>query len=276
METERCNLSKIYKLRKLDVEPSWNEPYIPLVDEAAYYREVGVFDFRSADTQLQPDYRQFAETSLVDELLQNQITLQKAVDDRPSDLESWVKLIESQEDLYCSKQSSVSANPAVTYEVILSMYSKALTHIPGNEKLAIPYLGMYSLVNRSRSISKWKEFALNFPRQVPFWYGWIESCFSQYRNMEFLDIMTKIKSEERMIHILQTKASTAVSDQDREALERALVLVIFRLCNIYRDAGYAGLAIGIIQALVELNFLSGEKYTMSIEEYWSLETRRVR
>ncbi|CAG8582332.1 2727_t:CDS:10 [Paraglomus occultum] len=280
-ETERLPIRKSH-----DPTPFWINDFVPLDDDE---------DTKQTEDSILPDYRDitlgtksndgdtnvlFTEVEEIapqDKLVRQKIkeyTLQLA--EHSQDVDLWIEFIEFQDKaMQIGKKLTSSATASSINEVKLSIYEKALTANPGNEKLLLGYLKCAErLWKTPELLGKWDEVMATNSQSVSLWMEYID--FRQ----TLLSGFTVKNCEDAYAHCIAVLKQQLHEDPER--IELALLRVFMRVCFFLRDSGFTEKAYACWQAMMEITFFAPKELHSSnfediieaLEEFWGSEKPR--
>lgn len=222
-----------------------------------------------------------------DPLKERSIELTRRVKERPNDIPAWVELIDHQDVLMKAGADIYEDLPVDEVksfaEIKLSMYEKALSHTESfqdRERLLVGQMREGRRVwDENIMAARWSKLS-----------GEIESSFALWRaNLDFE--MSSIKTFQydrvkkiffRRLALLGAKAVDFTSPWDLGSLYSEMIYVFLRATRFLQDCGYRELSVAAWQALLELNFCSGDGISApqpavpgNFEQFWESEAPRI-
>ncbi|KAL5355117.1 NRDE-2, necessary for RNA interference-domain-containing protein [Aspergillus floccosus] len=212
------------------------------------------------------------------EIKQRNVELSRGVERNPTDVESWLQLINHQESLL---RGSDRESGSLTYaerkslaDIKLSLYEKALKRVgqhPSRDKLLLGCLEEGAKLWDTKKLSaRWQSVLKSDSRFISLWIKYLD-----FRQTEFLDF-TYEKCLATFMECLRLNKSSP--DHPNKTLVH--IYLFLRLTLFMREAGFMELAIGLWQAVLELTFFRPESLdersiVALFLEFWDSEVARI-
>jgi hypothetical protein len=210
------------------------------------------------------------------------VELSRNVEQRPTDVEAWLQLIDHQETVLrgSAKQSSslTSAERNSLADIKHSLYEKALKKVgqgAGRDRLLIGRLEEGSkLWDTKKLLAQWHSTLKSNSQYISLWMKYLD-----FRQTEFLNF-----SHDRCLATFTECLSLNKASPDSLEKARVQVYLFLRLTLFLREAGYMEQATGLWQAILELTFFSPRDLDINADansvlsafsEFWDSETLRI-
>lgn len=175
--------------------------------------------------------------------------LSRAIDADPTDVASWLKLIDHQDLLVLGpgeeKRALKYAERRSVAEVKLSLYDKALKKVddsPHKDRLLLGRLHEGAQIwDSHKLLSQWKTTLENNAGFIGIWVGYLDFRQTNFAAFTFEDCMATF------LECLNLNASHAAGPQKIQIQ----CYLFLRLTLFLREAGYLELAVGLWQAVLE-------------------------
>ncbi|KAF7533107.1 hypothetical protein G7054_g7341 [Neopestalotiopsis clavispora] len=216
------------------------------------------------------------------------IKLTARVKDNPSDVASWIELVEHQDvlrDLHSTNGRNPTQAEVKSYaDIKLSMLEKAMKHCQSPDRvtdlrLRIMLEGEKIWDTKTASL-RWQELMASHGNNFQVWIAFM--VFQQTNLAEFTYQSIKQSYVQRLSWI-KSQLAKEESELGRQALYSQLVIVLSRALQFIAEAGYAELAMAAWQAMLELHF--HRPLTMvdeppdialaSLQDFWEGEVPRI-
>ena len=224
-----------------------------------------------------------------------QIDLQKTVDQDPSNVFSWLKLIDHQDTMLHlggTRRKRVSkAEQRSTADIKLSIIDKALDSldkkdISGRESLWERWFDVVTEVwDPERVLSKYHSILERYPIMHNIWVKYLNFRQTDFASFKYPEIVGcyrkclailrtaiferdqgssgKLSPRRISLSCLMSNAGNLVEIQ---LLEEITIYVIFRGIHLMLEAGFPEPSVAILQALLELNFCTPQPIRQSYPE----------
>ncbi|KAK3705232.1 hypothetical protein LTR37_013393 [Vermiconidia calcicola] len=198
--------------------------------------------------------------------------LTKQAKEHPTEINAWLALIASQTSIL---HPGADENTLATLR--LPLHSKALKHIPGDERLLLGRLKEGSkLWEISRLRTEWISAISAKPSSVEIWKGYLNLMQTDHAAFDYE------KCRVAYLQCLRALCQTGNSEQDKHKLATAKVYILLRYTSFIRDAGYDELAHATWQIVLEYYFcrpsnLEGgrESELEALEDFWESDAPRI-
>lgn len=224
-----------------------------------------------------------------DEALRKEnINLSRRVDENPGDVDAWIALIDHQDSLLGLSDGGhrkiTIAERRSTADIKLHMYEKALakagTTLVNRERLLLGLMAEGAKIWDFKTQSeRWEQVSQENLDSVLLWKQYLDfrqSNFVTFRYEEVRDIFL------RRIKLLREAIVKGEKSKTGEfILVEHLIYTILRATLFIRESGYSELAIGIWQALLELNYFGPKSEVPrgsrldNFREFWDSEVLRI-
>ncbi|EAU36646.1 conserved hypothetical protein [Aspergillus terreus NIH2624] len=212
------------------------------------------------------------------EIKQRNVELSRNVERNPTDVESWLALIDHQESLL---RGSERESGSLTYaerkslaDIKLSLYEKALKKVgqhPSRDKLLLGCLEEGAKLWDAKKLSaRWQSVLKSDSHFISLWIKYLD-----FRQTEFLDF-----TYEKCLATFMECLRLNKSSPDHPNKTTVHIYLFLRLTLFIREAGFVELAIGLWQAVLELTFFRPESLderstVASFLEFWDSEVARI-
>ncbi|GJN91570.1 hypothetical protein Rhopal_004593-T1 [Rhodotorula paludigena] len=278
--------------------------------------EEGV-DYRSVAGLIKPS--DFAESSSEDEddifsglgisggesqrdyLKRRNVELDRALRDKPTDVELWLEFVALQDEFaqssFAGGSSSAAAKRALskaerasTSEIKLSILARALA-VPANassERLLLKQLEAAAEVeDPKRVLQRWKDALREHPDLTGLWIEYVSWRQTTWATFAVKDLVAVF---EESFEVLVDAMEREERSSAREMLEGNAIYLFLRYCLMLRQAGFSERALATFQGLVELNLFRPrdmerlqherimpwrERLFAGFESFWDSEAPRV-
>ncbi|BGO94695.1 hypothetical protein NBRC10512_004875 [Rhodotorula toruloides] len=243
--------------------------------------------------------------SHADYLKRQNLELDRALRDHPSNVDKWIEFVDFQDEvaqssfvgasaLSAAKRALSKAERASTSEIKLAILERALAH-PGNaksEQLILAQLRAASdIEDPKRVLQRWKEALMAHPDLTGLWIeyvSWRQTTWSTFSVTDVVDVF-----EESFVVLADAMSGEEPGSSAREMLEANAVYLLLRFCLMLRQAGkscFSERALATFQAIVELNLfrpadfdrLQYERFMpwkqrvlAAFESFWDTEAPRI-
>ncbi|KAI9789548.1 MAG: hypothetical protein M1816_005955 [Peltula sp. TS41687] len=221
--------------------------------------------------------------------------LSNKVDLDPSNVRSWLDLIDHQDALLGLRgegsggRQATEAEKRSTANIKLSLYDKALSKVDkradGYERLL---MGMMEegpkIWDFKIQTNKWRALLGEHPHSIDLWTKYLDFQQTNFRTFTYEGHCKVYVDCVEVLKMAMVRAQDTI--QDTCKLEAILAYVILRSTLMIREAGYTENAVAIWQALLEVNFFTSERilaqdqpirngFPTSFEEFWDSEAPRI-
>ncbi|KAI0391320.1 DUF1740-domain-containing protein [Xylariaceae sp. FL0594] len=214
------------------------------------------------------------------------IELSRKVREHPEDVESWLELVNYQDNLL-SAQSAGHAPTAAEIrsfaDIKLSLLEQALSHCTDNalrEKLNVKVMTEGVKVWELKAAAKkFKEILQQYPKSFDLWKLYIsfqQTTLSAFNYKEVKRLYTD------KLHSLTQELLNHDIPGDQIGCSEQIIYVFLRLTRFLADTGFVELASAAWQATLELNLMrpsmaadAGADVPPSFQEFWESEVPRL-
>ncbi|KAL4932042.1 uncharacterized protein BDV17DRAFT_254797 [Aspergillus undulatus] len=188
------------------------------------------------------------------DIKQRNIELSRGVEERPTDVDAWLRLIDHQETILrgSAKQSSslTHAEQNSLADIKFSLYQKALKKIgqaDGRDRLLVGLLEEGSkLWDTQKLLAQWHSTLKSNSQYIRLWVKYLD-----FRQTEFLNF-----THDRCFATFADCLRLNKSSPDSPEKVRVHVYLFLRLTLFLRESGYMEQATGLWQGILELTFFS--------------------
>lgn len=185
--------------------------------------------------------------------------LSRAVDQDPSNVDAWLKLIEYQDHVRGIGQNK----PGVTNitraewqsnaEVKVSMYESALLKAvtkEAKEKLALGLVDEGSKIWDSGMLSaRWQSLLRTIPDSLKLWTHYLDFRQTAFSHFRYED--TRASFLECLVLLRNAQADPSITTAEQDSLSVIKVYIVVRLTSFMREVGFSELSVATWQALLE-------------------------
>ncbi|KAL9952401.1 hypothetical protein ACROYT_G039651 [Oculina patagonica] len=197
------------------------------------------------------------------DILQKTRELNKTLHNNPHDIQTWLALIDFQEEIVQTEDSVKSSltatgrekRKAATRTVIekkIAVFEKALQKNPNSVELIVGHLGLCNEIMDAEELAqKWKRVSFVHPNNTLLWRHYLlfmQSRFSVFSFSKAAAVYGKCLST-----LSSIKEGTFASHQAEGDLESEMLDLFIRQCQFTRQSGHTEKAVACLQAMVELN-----------------------
>ncbi|UNI14054.1 hypothetical protein JDV02_000731 [Purpureocillium takamizusanense] len=223
----------------------------------------------------------FDDTTDDNPLKWKSILLNRQVKEHPEDIDSWMELVDHQDDLMQAGETTderTSDDTAHSFaEIKLGMLESALSHAAdgkdrGRVLAALMHEGS-KIWTSSTAAKKWRDVSEKELESFPLWKTHLDFAMSDIGSLQY-DKVKKLLLDR--LHILVARSGLYAPQDILEA-----IYVFLRATRFIHDSGYRELAIAAWQALLELNYFrpnerQGQAEALeAFEEFWESEVPRI-
>jgi len=216
------------------------------------------------------------------------IELSRRVKESPDDLDSWLALIDLQDDLFAGENGG--RDPTADEikglaDMKASLLESALAHAasePDREKLLVMLMreGLKTWTP-AQLAKRWQEMARDNINSFELW-----KCFLDFEltNLSTFSLERLKNVCIQRLRLLRGRLSGASSSVETDVLlGKQLIYVFLRTTCVLRDAGFMELALAAWQALLELTFArpdnldraSADAIMVEMRDFWESEVTRI-
>ncbi|KAL2814570.1 NRDE-2, necessary for RNA interference-domain-containing protein [Aspergillus cavernicola] len=216
------------------------------------------------------------------DIRQRNVELSRNVEQRPAEVEAWVRLIDHQETVLrgSAKQTSslTSAEQNGLADIKLSLYEKALKKVGqslGRDRLLIGLLEEGSkLWDTQRLLAQWHSTLKSNSQYISLWVKYLN-----FRQTEFLNF-----THDRCLATFTECLGLNKASPDSPEKVRVQMYLFLRLTLFLREAGYMEQAIGLWQAVLESTFFQPQELDINtnanevlsaFSDFWDSEVARI-
>ncbi|THC97182.1 hypothetical protein EYZ11_003347 [Aspergillus tanneri] len=213
---------------------------------------------------------------------QRNVDLTRRVDKNPSDVGSWLQLIDHQESLLRGSEresaSLTSAEKKSLADVKLSLYQKALKlagQCPSRDRLLLGMLEEGAKLWDTKKLStQWQAVLKSNAHFISLWVKYLD-----FRQTEFLDF-----TYERCLATFLDCLRLNKTAPDTPGKLHVQVYLFLRMTAFIREAGFTEQAVGLWQAMLELTFFrpptlddntDREAILSALMDFWESEVTRI-
>ena len=224
------------------------------------------------------------------------IELSRRVRAEPTDVSSWLELINLQDDLFRENQGEklaaaahlrTEAESRGLAELKVSLYEEALSHATEPLEREVLVDGMMREGTRAWSpktqSKRWDDVSEKYPGSFSLWRSRLDYEFGKVAACTYEDVRDFIVKKLRQ---LRGKLSEACASEDDPSgltvLCGQLIYVFLRLTRFLQDAGYLELAVATWQATLEMTFCrprslpeKEEDILAEFSDFWETEVPRI-
>ncbi|KAI1310978.1 DUF1740-domain-containing protein [Xylaria venustula] len=260
-------------------------------DEAPSYRSIYGKSKRHDDSDTDEEHDSDAPERVSNEdvsgpLAMRSIELSRKVRQNPGDVESWLELVDHQNDLLDSQTGSrapTAAEMKSFADIKLSLLEQAMSHTSDDEcreTLDLKRMEEGLKVWEFKvAVKKFADIMQKYPKSLEAWKLYVtfmqttlSACrFDEIKRL-YTDKMQSLGKE--LVSLSSVPAQIECSKQ--------IIYVFSRLTRFLADAGFVELALAAWQASLELNFSrpstlpsKGWEIPISFQEYWESEVPRL-
>ena len=214
------------------------------------------------------------------------IDLSKKVEGHAEDSSSWLELIDLQDELFRENEEDDHVRTKEEEKGLanlkLSLYEKALAHAPNSdfrERLLLGFMREASRVWVPQRLAKrWIEVTGELPQSFALWRA--------RANFDLTNLTTFSSESARQLFIERLRylmdGLEGAADADKGAIAEQAIYVFLRLTCFLHESGFADLATGAWQALLEATFArpaledGGRDAIVSfLTDFWDSEVPRI-
>ncbi|KAL4973597.1 NRDE-2, necessary for RNA interference-domain-containing protein [Aspergillus desertorum] len=216
------------------------------------------------------------------DIKQRNAELSRGVEERPTDVDAWLRLIDHQETVLrgSSKQSSslTSAEQKSLADIKISLYEKALKKVgqgPGRDHLLIGLLEEGTkLWDTNKVLAQWHSILKANSQYINLWVRYLD-----FRQTEFLNF-THGQCLSTFVECLRLNKTSP----DGPEQTRVQMYLFLRLTLFLREAGYTEQAIGLWQGVLEMAFfrpqgvdvhMVTDEVLSAFSNFWDSEVARI-
>ncbi|KAL3472147.1 NRDE-2, necessary for RNA interference-domain-containing protein [Aspergillus californicus] len=214
------------------------------------------------------------------DLKQRNVELSRNVQQRPTDVEAWLQLVDHQATVLkgSAKQPSslTSAEQNSLADIRLSIYEKALKKVGqgiGRDRLLIGLLEEGSkLWDTTKLLTQWHAILKANSQYIGLWMKYLD-----FRQTEFLNF-----SHARCLATFTECLALNKASSDNPDKVRVHMYLFLRLTFFLREAGYTEQATGLWQAVLESTFFRPQELDINTDEglsaftdFWDSEVARI-
>ncbi|ETS84016.1 hypothetical protein PFICI_05892 [Pestalotiopsis fici W106-1] len=262
-------------------------------DQQPSYRSIHGMSKKHQDSESDETYdsdssANYDLSECLDPIKKKGVQLTARIKDDPSDVSSWIELVEHQDvlrDLHSSNDRNPTQAEIKSYaDIKLSMLEKAMRHCQSSDRvtelrLRIMLEGEKIWDNKTAS-QRWQELMTTHGNDFQVWTAFM--AFQQSNLPEFSYQSIKQSYVQRLSWIKSELARENL-DPGRQVLYSQLVIVFSRALQFIADSGYAELATAVWQAMLELHFqrplnlVDGppDAALSSFRNFWESEVPRI-
>ncbi|KAJ5930196.1 hypothetical protein N7466_005689 [Penicillium verhagenii] len=207
-------------------------------------------------------------------------TLWKEVENKPQDIDAWLKFIDhqdililgSKEDSHCFTRDERTS----LADVKLSLYRKALTsasNSPHRDRLLLGRLQAGAqLWDSEKLLTQWEKTLLENPEFISLWVKFLDFCQTDSPNFTFGEC---VATHEKYLRHVSSLIPL------RPKMVQVLVYIFLRLTLLFREAGYNEIAVGLWQAVLEFccfkpeSLVDSDEILSSFRQFWDSEAPRI-
>ena len=214
---------------------------------------------------------------------QRTVELNRQVEQAPNDIDTWLALIDHQDNLIRSgdeRRRMTNAEIRSTAEIKVHMYEKALektTALGDRERLLLGLMTEGSKFWEVKVQSdRWEQISKDNINSLVLWKSYLnfkQGTFSTFQYEEVRSVFLR--------RIKTLSEAIAISKDASDSLFHQLLYVLLRLTIFIRESGYVELAVAIWQGLLEVNFCApprllsdGDKIGL-FKKFWESEVPRI-
>lgn len=267
------------------VQGKTKTPNQPDDEDLSYYSEASTIEREGERRPLDLD----------DETLDERSVLTRAVENDPSNLEKWLRLISFQDKLgrldRASKFSKLTnAEKQGNADIKLSLYEKAIAAVISlgeKERLIMAMMVEASQIwDSTKTHSKWRNVLRDYPGSGKLWVRYLDFRLTTFSSFKYEDVVAEYLE---CFKALKTAQQAHKSPRDPLS-PNSILLLVLRLTLFMREAGFRERAVAIWQALFERHCFKPNEYrTLEIdpdsscqakalsafEEFWESEVPRI-
>lgn len=224
------------------------------------------------------------------------IELSRRVRAEPTDISSWLELINIQDDLFRENQGEkLAAAPHLRTEaetrglaeLKVSLYEEALSHATEaleREALVDGIMREGARAWSPKTLAKrWDDVSEKYPESFSLWRARLDHEFLKVAECTFEDIRDFIVKKLRQLSSKLFEACASENyPSDMSVLCGQLIYVFLRLTRFLQDAGYLELAVATWQATLEMTFCrprslpeKEEDILTEFSDFWETEVPRI-
>ncbi|KAL4778330.1 NRDE-2, necessary for RNA interference-domain-containing protein [Aspergillus varians] len=216
------------------------------------------------------------------EIKQRNVEISRAVEQRPHDVETWLRLIDHQENVLrgSAKQSSslTNAEQNSLADIRVSLYEKALKKVGqgvGRDRLLIGLLEEGSkLWDTRKLLAQWHSTLKSNYQYISLWVKYLN-----FRQTEFLNF-----THDRCLATFAECLRLNKTSPESPEKVRVQMYLFLRLTLFLREAGYMEQATALWQGILELIFFrpqgldinnSADEVLSAFSDFWDSEVPRI-
>lgn len=224
------------------------------------------------------------------------IELNRRVRAEPTDISSWLELINLQDDLFRENQGEklaaaahlrTEAETRGLAQLKVSLHEEALSHATEALEREALVNGMMREGARAWSpktlAKRWDDVSEKYPGSFSLWRARLDHEFLKVAECTFEDIRDFIVKRLRQLRGKLSEACASEDDSfDLSVLCGQLIYVFLRLTRFLQDAGYLELAVATWQATLEMTFCrprslpeKEEDILTEFSDFWETEVPRI-
>jgi len=208
--------------------------------------------------------------------------LSRKVKDSPSDVASWLELIEHQAAMVSPGHDLVSFSNAerrTLSDLRLSLFSKAIKSVPDDCRESLTQLMLAEgakIWDRETLLQRIREVLEEIPHSAHLWTLYMNTIQSNSTNFRYEDIKEALLDTMKRVH------TSSKSLAKEHPLYDIGVHILLRVTSFIRDAGHTELSIAIWQAIMHAQlilstqsaFTSTDDFMSELEQWWDDERPR--
>ncbi|KAI9260144.1 NRDE-2, necessary for RNA interference-domain-containing protein [Sporodiniella umbellata] len=202
------------------------------------------------------------------------IEFNQKLDKAPHDVALWLAFIDFQEKSVEGLDGSKTGGAQTSMnEVKLSIFDKALSHNPEDERLILAYLACGAKRWDTLTLLKeWDQQLKRCPDSIQLWSEYINTRQTNFASFSFSECCRVFEDALGLLQKQMGKESL------RESIECLCVYVVLRACLMMQEAGYHERALAVFQAVVEYTLFAPPHLTHKTQafmDFWDQEVPRL-
>lgn len=232
--------------------------------------------------------------SVLDRLNKLKGDLERKSKDDPSDIETWLALVNLQDEMkelgmigLRAKQTDIDQDAVRkhvqgTSDLKLSYLKEALRlkSNQNNEPILLAYMRAYCDQPDVDCSQEWRKMLDSHPGVTGLWVAYVDWRQTDAGSMNMTEMVEVY--EELIDRLVRRAESDKADDRDVNDYEQTLVYLFHRCCIMLKQAGFHERAVAAFQAIIELNFLgpvaqapSTSELLEDFELFWDSEAPRI-
>lgn len=214
----------------------------------------------------------------------------KLVEERPNDVDAWVKCIDFQETLFGTLDAYghrilTAADKRALVDIRMSLYEKALSTVSTavtKDRLVLSMLEEGAGLWDTKTLSKkWVQVLQSYPYSMILWVKYLNFQQTHFLNFSYSRLENFFNE---CLRLNDSSLAKAPDDAGRHHVQVIHIYLLLRMTLFMRESGYIELATGIWQALLEFNLFRPKNVIStgnradaiaSFRSWWESEAPRI-